>query len=328
MVCACLVALSICSCDDPVRTVPEGHPRNFNALRWSTDTLTDGGSPLVLVALDGQKLTALDAVGMTADSQAVIVAFDGTTWTVDHRYAGPSMLRDIATAGTIDRWAVGTSQDSALIVRNTGAGWTIVSHPSLPPLNAVDALSSTDVWCAGDRGVIVHATLFDWQLFHIGDGLTVEAIAELAPFAVYALARRVTRVSPFDPPYYLYRFNGAVWSRVDSIPPPNIGLPQRFGPRLYEKLSRLYSLGPGVFFLDVFDWQQQVVADTLTGMYLQDANNIVAVGTGVYHFDGVQWYSYAPFAGRTVRWRDAWMDGSNVMILGSVDGKAVVERGE
>ncbi len=320
--------LPLCACDDPVRTFPDTRPRDLNELRWTTDSLTDNGSFLQIAALDGQAENSLYAVGTTADSEAVMAQFDGKRWQIVNRYGPPSVLHDITTAGQIDLWAVGGTADSALILRNTGTGWAPIAHPPAPTLLAVDATSGTDVWCSGEHGVILHATLFQWQVYSLGDNLAIESIAAIAPFDVFAIARRTSVTSPFDYPYYLYNFNGAVWSRVDSIPPSGIGLQPRFGTRLYEKLSRIYSLGAGLYFLNLVAWQQQIVTDTLSGMYLQDANNILAVGKSVHHFDGVQWYAFTPPNSSGVRWSDAWMDGTNVFIVGSHGGTTIVEHGE
>ncbi len=328
MLCAGVIPLLLFSCDDPIRTFPDSRPRDLGDLRWTRDTLTDNGSPLHITTLDGQAKNALYAVGTTADSGAIILRFDGTQWRIANRFDAPSILHDITTAGQFDLWAVGGSGDSALILRNTGAGWVPVSHPPAPPLLTVNALSDIDVWCGGEHGVILHATLFQWQVYLLGDGLSIESIAEIAPFDVFAVARRTTIASPFDYRYYLYNFNGAVWSRVDSIPPPNIGLKQQFGTRLYARLSRLYSLGPGLFFLNIFQWQQQITTDTLAGMYLQDANNIIAVGNSVFHFNGVEWYAFSPENSSGYRWTDVWMDGGNVILLGSKGETTIVEHGE
>ena len=323
-----MLALVLCSCEDRARIFSDAHSRNLNELHWSSDTLTNTGAPLTLTGLDGQAKAALYAVGTTADSEAVILRFDGAHWTTSQVYPSPSYLHGIVTAGPFDVWAVGGIGDSALVLSNSGSGWEALVPPPSPPLLTVDAGSGYDVWCGGEQGVVLHAVLFSWQRYDLGRNLTIESIAEVTSSDVYAIARRNDLRSPFDYPYYLYNFNGAVWSRVDSIPPSFIGLPQRFGIRLYTNLARLYSLGPGLFFFNLNRWQQQVAADTLRAMYLENPNNIIAVGNSVFHFDGVQWYAYQPLSGGSVRWMDVWMDASNVFLLGSLGGSSIVEHGE
>ncbi|MGA9121604.1 MAG: hypothetical protein WB699_19715 [Bacteroidota bacterium] len=295
-------------------------PRDLTELSWTVDTLTDGQAPVELSSIDGQSAEALFAVGTSADSQAVVFAYDGQGWRETFRVDAPSALHGICTAGPVDLWAVGAVGDSGLVLQHTGDSWQSIPHPHSGPLLTVDAGSNFDVWCGGEQGIVLHHTLFQWERYSLGNDLAIESIAEVTPVNVYAIARRTGPLSPFDYPDYLCYFNGVRWQRIDSIPPPGIGLPQRFGTRLYSELSRLYSLGPGLFFLDIDHWQRQITADDLRALYLENTNNIVAVGKEIFHFNGVQWYSFTPFTEGSVTWSDVWMDASEVFVAGT-DGR-------
>ena len=63
-----------------VRFLSEQSPRALIDLRWTTDTLSQGHTPVSLIALDGQTGRTLYAVGTTADSEVIVFAFDGTCW--------------------------------------------------------------------------------------------------------------------------------------------------------------------------------------------------------------------------------------------------------
>jgi hypothetical protein len=303
-------------------------PRDLDELSWTVDTIRSGAYAPFLTAIDGHALTALYAVGMTADSQAIVYAYAGDGWHERERFGAPSVLRDICTAGQVDFWAVGAAGDSGLVLQNTGSDWTMVSHPPMAAMWTVDAASPIDVWCAGEQGEVFHHTLFQWQKYSLGDNLTIQSLAVVTPTVVYALARRTDALSPFDYPYYLCAFNGVAWSRVDSLPPPGVGLSQKFGRRLYSKLARLYALGPGLSFLNIDHWEQQIAAADLQGMFLENTNNMVAVGAGIFHFNGVRWYSYTPFTGLSAAWLDVWMDPSNVFIVGTKGERTVILHGK
>jgi hypothetical protein len=100
------------------------------------------------------------AVGSAPGNRTLIEHWDGQTWSpVPSANPGAAQgLRGVAQAGPNQAWAVGYeeppdgSPNIALIEQWNGQGWSVVSTGSSTPgseLNAVAALSPSDVWAVG-----------------------------------------------------------------------------------------------------------------------------------------------------------------------------------
>jgi len=235
---------------------------NVLALHW------DGTAWANVPALDTDKrfnlLHGVDAISLT-DAWAVgawatgevggtlIEHWDGAEWTIvpsPDRDPDPLIgqsypdLNAVAALAADDVWAVGSAENVApagpsntLVEHWDGTEWTIVPSPDVPAengdpydhLNAVAAVSPTDVWVVGDYGTKVqqYAALPEHVLIEHWDGSawsvapspllegrnTLNALAAVSPDEVWAVGwywQGDVRQGIIE------RWDGASWTQIES----------------------------------------------------------------------------------------------------------------
>ena len=107
------------------------------------------------------------AVGDQSGGSAVLLAWDGSTWTNVSAPAVPGRdLNGIHCFAGADCWAVGdTSGGSANINHWDGSTWSNISAPALPGrnLNSVYCVASDDCWAVGDRQSFFADNINHWD---------------------------------------------------------------------------------------------------------------------------------------------------------------------
>jgi hypothetical protein len=106
-----------------------------------------------LFGVSGDAANDVWAVGVTGRSAAArteVLHFNGTAWS-----AAPAptfFARTLAALSPTDVWAVGSSNGTAQIENFNGSTWNVVPSPSVPgtsSLDAVTAVSASDIWAVG-----------------------------------------------------------------------------------------------------------------------------------------------------------------------------------
>lgn len=158
---------------------------------------------------------------------------------------GESLLRAVAPVGVDEAWAVGTQQtpsyyNHTLIAHYVNGAWTVVSSPNPDPscqdgnvvyggnrLNAIAALSPTDIWVAGTscleiRTLIEHWDGVSWSIVPSPSPLAENILSGLeavAPNDVWAVGHTEEDIGAGT---LVEHWNGTSWSVVPS-PKPGTG---------------------------------------------------------------------------------------------------------
>lgn len=133
----------------------DGHAWHVTRLR-----VPEGGVVTGIAAVDPNDVWVVGA----GANHPLIEHWNGNTWgTVPS--AGDGVLNSITALSASDAWAVGTSggkKGRTLIDHWNGSQWSVVPSPSPRPnpitshpgaiLDAVSAISPTDIWAVGERG--------------------------------------------------------------------------------------------------------------------------------------------------------------------------------
>src|SRR5262249_27172376 len=154
--------------------------------------------------------------------QPLVERWDGSSWSVvpspTVTTIGHADLKGIAVVSAADIWAVGdtsafvTLHSQPVIEHWDGGSWSLIPNPTIPEggrLQAVTAISSTDIWAVGTR--------FDAQFTELGlaghwDGLSwsVVPMAPPNPQGLLQEMQGVSAVSPTD-----------VWAVGHALPVPD-----------------------------------------------------------------------------------------------------------
>jgi photosystem II stability/assembly factor-like uncharacterized protein len=182
-----------------------------------------------------------------AGSPATMLKWDGTLWaSIPSGTDNNVYLRSVWMVSSTDGWAVGTvgTAGTGTIVRWNGAAWAAETSPATTlALNAVQALTSNDVWAVGDSGKIIHRDGIGWSVVPSGVTQDLNSLYMLSPTEGWAVGDTDATSS-----IILY-WNGSTWTRVFPVPtvPYNLnsvwmvastdgwtvgqnGLIERFGP--------------------------------------------------------------------------------------------------
>jgi hypothetical protein len=196
---------------------------------------TIGSALLDVAAVPGT--TTAWAVGYYYDTQAAAFRtmtqrYNGSSWSIvaspNASVNGYSQLTNVDASSPSNVWAVGyDTQAGPLVERYDGTRWIRVSSPSIS-LNAVDVVSSTEVWVAGYSGS--SATVAQWKngtwttrysLASVGRHLSVfEGITVDAAGQVWAVGWDRDYDAPGRPvSSVVVRFDGTRWVR-EATPNP------------------------------------------------------------------------------------------------------------
>jgi hypothetical protein len=280
-------------------------------LRWNG---TNWASTAVPMPSGGGELRDVDAV---SSSDAWAVGFSNTstgTNTLTERWNGSSwsavsspnvgaqnFLLAVKAFSATNAWAVGSQ-----VQKWNGTSWSIVPAPSPDPsgnhLQAIDGVSSNDLWAVGftqsdpygvRQALILHFNGSSWSTVPTPPATeaSLESVVALASNDVWAVGWEFSLELLWHVPYALH-WNGSAWSEV-AIPSPS---PQ--GGRLFDVVAlsptRVYAVGhsnAGGGFPSLAmrwngaTWNVETTPSRSTVSYLWDAtaaspSTIFAVGNG------------------------------------------------
>jgi hypothetical protein len=247
-------------------------------------------------------------------------------------------LHAIHGSGPNDIWVAGEEiyydpitmqfSDSSLIIHFDGTRWGKVAIPKSTALYCISVVSSTQVLAGSTRGDILQFDGTEWTISEIGQDQFSVSIAGLSPAEAYTVVNREDRTAPLDSAaFFLFRFDGSVWSAIDTIMRTPGSPPAHFGVVLSVWDDQLFSLGPNIYrFMDP-EWEVILLAG-VGRMWQSSPYNIFAVGQSVYHFNGIDWKDFPEFYTNPALWRDCYTDGNEVFVIGNDNSKTVVLHGQ
>jgi hypothetical protein len=278
-------------------------------------------------------------VGHNAVNNGKMYHYDGTTWSpvpLSH-IPGAIDLHDIAGTSANDIWASGEEiyfdpvkmqfLDSSLVIHFDGVRWAKVAIPKGSALYAISAGSPEQVLAGSSKGTILQFDGTIWKRYELGEELFVVSIASLSPSEGYAVINREDRAIPVDSAgYFLYAFDGNRWSVIDSIMLTPGAPPGHFGLELSAWEGNLYSSGSNVYRRVESQWELVIEAQ-VGHMWMSAPENIIAVGRGLYHYNGVDWKEFSEIYPIPVGF-DCYTNGEEVFVVSNDNSKTFILHGE
>jgi hypothetical protein len=250
------------------------------------------------------------------DRQLVVEHWDGSSWSlVDAPQASfNDELFGVVAISPTNAWAVGgydtggTGLNHMLIERWDGQRWSLVKTPDFPNtrLNAVDAISANDVWAVGPAGTTLHFDGTKWSKVPSpnpgGRVDSMNAVSALVGNDVWSVGT-MSGGHPFDGLTFSMHWDGTGW-KVARSPSPSSG-DEANG---VSVLPGGEAWMVGVYFPDAFTnkpltehfsggrWTVVPAPQTsnLDGVAAVASNDVWAVGSSIYHWDGSSWRIVLP----------------------------------
>lgn len=280
---------------------------HYDGTTWSemTTPVVDGR----LLAVWGRAADEVWAVGTSA-----ILHYDGASWTSEPLPADAQAieLRQVTGAGA-DVYAVGSTLPLDLtttgkVLRRSTTGWEVMPAPTLPPLNAVWASSSTNIWVGG-----LHSSIFRfdgaWTETNI-DAVQVTEIVGTHPDNVYVTGTVGT-----------FRWDGRVFLKLTSPPePPDLSS------IAIGDAEHLFGFSFGrVYRSSAYHWIPVSFAPesnppSFTAAYGTSTANIFVLShdpQGLQHWDGSAW---SPITPPPIDLTDIWADSTSLIVAVGIAG--------
>lgn len=225
---------------------------HWNGSAW-TIVKTPGSGSFAAVSADATN--DVWAVGSKSDlntgnSTPIVERWNGTSWSTVNGFVDPipasADIHTLELTGVaalapnnvwVSGWWLDNVDDSALIEHWNGRSWTVTPEPSsiresgLSVLNAITAISSTDIWAVGDfesfvgtEGEVAQAWHFDgtqWSLVLPTDpvtgganGLSLNAVTAVSSNDVWAVGFAPDPQGNGDQVGLSMHWNGSTWTEV------------------------------------------------------------------------------------------------------------------
>ena len=251
-------------------------------------------------------------VSPTADIAVVHPAFPGET--LDELHA-------VSTVSSNDVWAVGTAVrdlnpsstsavGAALIEHWNGRSWSVVANPTtgnVDTLNAVAAISASDVWAVGSADLVEHWDGHVWTIVPggLGQTATLSGVSAASSADVWAVGHAVDASHCTFP--VSEHWDGHVWSAV-AIPRPADNICRALYAVTVVAANNVWAVGSPnlVEHWDGTNWNTTTVPNTydlrnFRGVSALGANDVWAVASDTIHWDGSTWQAVTAPKGPSTR---------------------------
>ena len=193
----------------------------FNGSSWSVQTVpAQAGGFSAVTAISANDVWAVGSTATgTSTGSDFIENFNGTNWSVVAApgFSGESELTGISATSSTDIFAVGIDGKTAIpqVLQFNGTAWTSLStQPSgQEAATVVDAVSPTDVWVAGTKG-LQNFNGTSWTTVSEPDA-GFSAISGTSANNIFA----VGRTSESFNGTFVDQWNGTSWTQVTSANP-------------------------------------------------------------------------------------------------------------
>ncbi|MCK6623156.1 MAG: hypothetical protein HUU32_16635 [Calditrichaceae bacterium] len=300
---------------------------------WTIDTLAYPGSiQTTMWTISGSSPTDVYVAGHNDGSFGKMYHFDGKKWEPVNFQIPIGDFYDIWVFSANDIWAVGEHSrwepnytPYTQSIHYNGHDWQEVGTPKKGRLASVWGNHPGDLWsCGTDK--VYHFGGSEWQEVSIplpAQEIQFGRIRGLSANNVYATCLKNDMVPPIDTTfYYLYHFNGQIWSIMDSALVTSSNPQPYFGSYLAVIDGVLYSAGQGVFRLENEHWivlNQDLALSRIAGSSLDNIYASGALGT-IYHFDGSGWRQLNPIPGFNHFIGGIWTNAMEVFFV-ATDGE-------
>ena len=340
----CIMTQWSCKKEPPAQPPSLKNPRTYT---WTVDTLSYAGSFQTLMTdIWASSPSNVYVVGFNDQGgRGTMFRYDGTRWqeiNLGSIIIGGISLESIYGFAPNDVYAVGRRiynnphpppnfLDSSLIIHFDGVQWSesVIQRGGL--LKDVWGVSFTSIWTVGGNGT---AYLFDgsrWERRRIRDDVFFQTITGRSASDVYALGYKLD-VSPYDSiRSYVFHFDGQSWQLRDSLIANTFPPVHSFGVADIWALSstEVFSVGYGIFKKADNGWTKIFDDNTVvSGIGGNASRNIFAVGVGIYHFNGLNWYSYEQFRNFPGVILRVWVDTNEVFAVGHDGNRSYVFHGK
>ncbi len=214
---------------------------HWNGLTWEVATNPAAGPGTTLQGVSAASSRDVWAVGTatsTGTARTFIEHYNGTTWTAvpsPNASTRNNLLSAVAAVSPTDVWAVGDFQNAGnvfqtLVEHWNGSAWRIVASPSAASVQAgllsVTALSSTNVWAAGNSGASTLTEHWNGTRWTVVPSPTprgtlfnpLSGIAAASASNIWAVGNSQNGTSGI-PSTLIEHWNGTSWSLVPSPSP-------------------------------------------------------------------------------------------------------------
>lgn len=211
---------------------------HWDGVRWTAATLPAvpvEGYLYEVAAVSQQQAWAVGTYSTGSEERTLILSWDGERWTKvpsPHPGKDDNELYGVTGVGADDAWAVGSfgrAKSTTLVLHWDGDSWTRVAAPNPDHdsyLDAVSAVSTDDVWAAGNSflgaGVVLHWDGVSWSRVKTSDEGPQDSSFSGVTTDVQGDAWVVGDSNEYRPPYertLTEHWNGSSWEVVASPNP-------------------------------------------------------------------------------------------------------------
>jgi hypothetical protein len=325
-------------------TSPKPGKRDYT---WTIDTLAYPGSMQTLMRdIWASSPTNVYVVGHNDQNMGHMFHYDGIkwsavklTWSDGGPLTGAIDLSSIYGFGPNDIYAVGERiydnpnppygfLDSSLIIHYDGVKWEDIKLKKGRMLLSIHGTTPNNIWSGGICGTLYKYNGYNWSKLEYPDSFSINSIISVSLNEIYLLAYLDTQ--PINS-YSVFDYSNSLkWFRLDSTERGWINSQFGIANLFYDSNKRLYSVGYGIFERTGNSWKKIVNSDlSIRRISGNSANNLFAVGqSGIYHYNGTDWYKYTQFFDTSIIWSGVWTDGSEVFIVGNNGQKTFILHGK
>ena len=320
-------------------TSPTGPPikkvKNPRTYTWTIDTLKISASTQ-LTSVWGSSPNDVYIGG--GDATGSLWHYDGKKWSV---VSLPENTRWYVINGIYgfsagDVWAVGYRRPKftykSLICHFDGSSWKKFIVTGGGRLQAVWGSSSSDVWATGSN-TLLHFDGVGWNKFPFffpPQGVSLTSISGTNSNNIYMTGRGFRNDAGDTTFYYLYYYNGSMWSVANSSYTTASVDARKFGAILKTIGGTLYSADYKLFKKEGANWVIINDDPLIISLGGSSTDNLFAAGINgtVYHYNGTDWQKIIIKEGFREAIYDVWTDGTEAFMVSEDGSRTFVIHGK